>query len=694
MAGPKQHFIPRSFLRGFLTNIPKEQVWQYRSGKQEPILNTIMDVACQRHFYSRPQAGETTLDDQITEHEKGGFENSLARLRSLPVGSSANPDDVADVLAHLTIRNSQSRDTISEAADTISSMAKRYLVEGQPLPSDLFRPENPAPKIAEPMLSAFQESPAAKLTPLKLETIMRAVYFRIRECVPVLGTLMGEQIAAQVMPYLEMLEKIGPDAHVRALAGTLAPERRAQQLASRYWSVEKADEQHGVILPDCIAIARTESGEWESLFLSDHSQTEAIVFPLTSATLLFGSLEGKVCDTIENVNEALASHSSTFFVAHQQSEPLTKLIPQIGTAFREGLVTTIGSAMHAAGREFFRGAEVDSEIAGHCRTTPEISPNWEFSVSMPPGSDIDWTKEVGEAIGVVAGHFSEGQLLKRFERIEFFATKEEVANRFVSPCLAPMLPRGTYADIAMENGIVLSTRSDDDGGYQVFAPVSLAEELTSQNEQRRAAAVGNLWGLFGRVDLIEALDDAVRGIFENGADAFYERSLHSFSSMALADYAEFRQRASQDEVRLDEYELTLTATLDRLAALMPALKIVVTHSNDWDWFFVQILRAAQFVLLMAARYLGALAGRGQQKQFGKVLVAKLDDLNLKYWFVVFESDLDYVLADIGAWRNRDQLLLLNRHVERVLLHFGIISENRDDGGVAFFLDVPLIPQPS
>lgn len=117
MAGKKQHFIPKSVLRGFLIDFPGNnlQTWAFVK-ERSPFQVSIDNFAAQRYFYSNnDDSSGPTLDDKITDYE-GRFSELLNSIRELPSGSSADPEVVAELISHLVIRGAFARDVFKNGA--------------------------------------------------------------------------------------------------------------------------------------------------------------------------------------------------------------------------------------------------------------------------------------------------------------------------------------------------------------------------------------------------------------------------------------------------------------------------------------------------------------------------------------------------------------------------------------------------
>src|ERR1700754_2914145 len=103
MSGKNQHYIPQAVMEPFrIPGARTPPVRVYRKEKSFP--SAITQVSAEDYFYSRPSPdGSETLDDILTRHENGPFNEDLRALADL----SAGPVDAqlaARIIAHLTGR--------------------------------------------------------------------------------------------------------------------------------------------------------------------------------------------------------------------------------------------------------------------------------------------------------------------------------------------------------------------------------------------------------------------------------------------------------------------------------------------------------------------------------------------------------------------------------------------------------------
>ena len=118
MAGKKQHFIPRLFVKYFSENpeTKNPKIWFYRYQK-DPYSSGINDAPAKRYFYSYIEDDEInhSLDDKITKYEERTIAPILLQLQSSDVGQQIDPILPARLISHLIFRNDHLRQFTASA---------------------------------------------------------------------------------------------------------------------------------------------------------------------------------------------------------------------------------------------------------------------------------------------------------------------------------------------------------------------------------------------------------------------------------------------------------------------------------------------------------------------------------------------------------------------------------------------------
>ena len=122
MSGNKQHYIPRSLLKGFAQRCGKDGQVSVIKRKNRYTSN-IKDVAAARHFYGK--SGPGSLDDVITDFE-GRFGNFFHNLRVAKTNEVLDVREIGTMLAHLFLRSLALRETQSEMMRSMFLMLEEF----------------------------------------------------------------------------------------------------------------------------------------------------------------------------------------------------------------------------------------------------------------------------------------------------------------------------------------------------------------------------------------------------------------------------------------------------------------------------------------------------------------------------------------------------------------------------------------
>lgn len=343
MSGSKQHYIPQLLLRRFGRPRPgrdKVQVWVYPADRP-PFFSATDGVAAQRFFYSALSDAET-LDDRITRHEDA-VSTDLADLDRTATGEAADAGAAARVIAHLTVRNAHTRRTFQTAGLKMADEGLELFKD----PAWVARAaglDEPEPSKA---LQNMMREEAAKIPGgaalLAMPGIEAALHAQMK-------TAFADQqpmIAAMTDALQHRMRAELPDrvrtAHGAALDQSLAPEARMQALQALTWTVEDGPPD-GMILPDCVALARIDGDEAfvPAIFVTRTSVIDAVYLPLSPERLLIGAPDR--ASAPGDWNERAAAASMDFFVARDRDAALAALTATMGGAVAAFLDRALGGA--------------------------------------------------------------------------------------------------------------------------------------------------------------------------------------------------------------------------------------------------------------------------------------------------------------------------------------------------------------
>ena len=332
MAGPKQHFIPQVFLRGFGKQGKGKAIQVVVYPKDRSIFRTsTVGVAAQRYFYSKPpiDGSVRTLDDEITNYEKR-LTKVLVELRDTEPGASVDPGIAAEAVTHLCVRQGHIRDSYSSAAEKLVggladlSRTKYGVQKLFDLDSD-----RPSQKLIEMFDELYEKfKPQLNNIGITREAFRNIAFNFAKEKVnrnfPKYSELLGSL-------FQEMQAQAGKsikEGQIKALEQGLVPEPRVEFLKQFTWRVE-VSASIGWVLPDCVAISWDADEQYQPLMYSGRKHI-AVLMPLSHSQLLIGERGEPTVKPHCRLNEQFAACSWNFFIARDRVQEFAKLVPQIG----------------------------------------------------------------------------------------------------------------------------------------------------------------------------------------------------------------------------------------------------------------------------------------------------------------------------------------------------------------------------
>lgn len=282
MAGRRQHYLPRLLQRGFLdASVEAERTWLHRRGGPAKLVG-IADVGVGEYFYSRPVAGEVTLDDVITDLE-GDLSAVIGSYRATAAGAAVDPMVAARTVHHLVTRTAHIRSLLSQAGTRFFESIETLFADPGRLATMMgLGDTSSAPQVVETIREAV-----ARLVPLGLPAALseRLLSFYLREKGP--GHLAGtsEPIRAAFAGLLPTIADQVRETHSEILSQDPADHLWIETLSGFSWHVEHRE---GLILPDAVGLASDGEGPLLPLLFTDRASAAAVVLPVASDRLLVG----------------------------------------------------------------------------------------------------------------------------------------------------------------------------------------------------------------------------------------------------------------------------------------------------------------------------------------------------------------------------------------------------------------------
>jgi hypothetical protein len=692
LAGSKQHFIPRSVLRGFLAahDGNAEKVWVYR--KNRHFFDSIENVAAQRHYYSRPSGdGSKTLDDYITDYENR-LGLLLRELRALPVGSTAHANAAAEVTAHLAPRSNHVRGIFVHGMTTLAEGANRAFLD----PGNVARligldDETPSDRFKEMIGGVLQNLPQRQMLDqmiLPTHVLERILFIAAREG-------FGDFFAQQAPSIQALLSKAFGSAkdtikqgHNEALARSLIPEPRLDDLRSLAWTIEIAP-SGGAVLPDCVALGVEEGGAFTSYLMTGKAKSAAVIMPLTSEKLLVGRRDSAFAIDLVEFNRAAAACSHDFFIASFESDPFIGLIGSIGSQSTVEIDKAVAAALETFAAPVF-------DVEGGLVEADDLPPTRysDFQLSFQGCADEDTAARVSDVVQYVVGQFSRYMPLERLDGITFAADY---------PAALRELDRGFDASAP------LKTISGDLGVGLAQCPIVVrdgvkksrivvrgeyAHALISEDDpQASGFALHLLVYELAEAALIQKLDQAFPGFLLQPCPDQHTGDLYRGVHGAIVSYYTARASAGfgADEIFDSGQEDVALSALDHCQAAILAAKDSYEKDGDVAALFGTALDAVSRVLTALACVAGQRDGMEQpiMAEAG-ALGDALRQRGLRAWFDQFHKDMNLIWRTSGSWSSIDLFFAQRKHVERLLWPFGIIPW-AENGGTYVRVMLPNAP---
>lgn len=347
MAGRKQHFIPRHFLKDFVIPDGSDKLWMYRRGLPNPVPVSRGDAAATRDFYSKPATTDApTLDDLITEYEEE-LKFLVEEARAVPVGETLPAHSISEIVAHLTMRAAYLREFVEAGASELVSSIDTLIHRPTEILESIELPRHRVPSKFEAMaVEQLEQHLLSSLTNVTPKAIVRLLYQAIREDYDLLKKAASKEFAAFLERFQGEFQTIPQCVHVQVLGKDLVPAPRKAMLEEFQWRIVNFPPGDAV-LPDCVAIAEDAEG-WGPYMLTDHKSMTRVVIPLTSSKLAVGSAANEREEIAEFYNQIARDSCFTFYLTSRRKEVPGTHLAELGGAARAKIADITSSALRGA----------------------------------------------------------------------------------------------------------------------------------------------------------------------------------------------------------------------------------------------------------------------------------------------------------------------------------------------------------
>jgi hypothetical protein len=536
----------------------------------------------------------------------------------------------------------------------------------------------------------LKEIPALAATGLPARVLHHMAHVMLKERfrtffaeqVPFMTALLGT-LTAQAPAFIR-------DSHNKILSSTLAPDGRIEPLKKLDWRLMPCPHE-GFVLPDCVALAIDDQSGFKPLIMADLKDVTMVLMPLSSERMLAGFYHSEPVPGLDGFNEAAITASHSFFIAGRLDEQFKALARRIGETSGRFMDDTIGSTFNE-----FLAERRPISAAGTVPNSDDLlsaveTPNAEFEQTPPqvPRYSVHFLgcaeQETANAIAANLYTVTEALVqmmpLDRLDGVTF-ASDYPAALRDLErgfPAAAPLQP--TTEDYGVGVAMAPSVLRDGVCKTHIVLQGGIGHSLINEDENVWRPALHLVVGLLAHAACTQILDESLPGILLKPIDDRYDRFLYNCIHSAWTGY--FTARASAafyPEGGLPQQELLLSV-LKRAQNDVPAARLAYrSHGNIDGLLEIVIPRIADIL-----RFSGSVLGHydGLEKSFfdDAALTAALEEMGLRDWFVLFDSELSALWDRRGKWASFNEFLMLNRHVERLFWLFGLIPWRTDAGQI-------------
>lgn len=667
MSGIKQHYIPRLLLRTFRLNAVGKvaQVRVFRAGRNYTA--NVDDVAAERFFYSElpRDTDDETLDDQITR-----YENQLARdVQALT--AQTGPVDTAiaaRTVAHLMARGNHVRGLMQVGAQQLATMVDELFGSDERIRAVLgVEGATPGPRFNEIFAEHVADNPLFQLLGLPQPVEIALAYMMLRE-----NTMSGmDEMTGAVAIAVDKLGAEGSsrarDAHNEILAKSLVPEARLAMLGALKWRVDIISDI-SLILPDFVALGIGDDGRAEALIAIGRDDLAGVLMPLSPNRMLVGTSNGAPLPIVE-FNELAARHCLDFFVSATIIDEFEMLAETIGTGIAAGLRT----ALEEAAAPHRPPVHVELAPRSNSPAAWDISTPTSFRLETNCLSQAE-AEQVARIISQIAGvarqRFDVSALLRVHISADYdqaLVTLDRGAMAEVEPAPAPADTNGTvgYNIVVEENG---------QRGIALVLASWLALDLIGENDAAFGTAAGIVLAQLARIGAQAVINHAfpASGRAGSAVDKLLTPRIVEIWQRWLVE----RAAALADPTRQGHFKEALLNDLEVLRGKLEAIRRDYRVHGDVDQLLFEVVTTTTELLGYAA---AAVAPGGSSPTFDPAFANALDKLGHLRWLELFAADIAGIWTEGTGYPDETAFLVLNRHVERLLISGAIFLW--DDGGV-------------
>lgn len=685
MAGKRQHYIPRFLQRGFLASDREERDgectwWHFRGNPPRKL--PISHVGVREYFYSRAATnGERTLDDVITDQESR-VQSDLQYARISLAGDRLDAERIGALVTHLVIRTAYIRSALGDAGEKITQAMLNSVGSPAGL-RKLLDVDAPAPTAQVRAITSGVverlEAEGHDVIPALLERTL-AYYVRenFEDFIPEFDWTFGG-VQAEIARQL-------PVIIARSHQATLAEGNFGawdSALSKLAWT--KVSLQ-SVVLPDCIAVARSSKMDWAPLLLVGTQDLDACILPLDDSSVLIGAASEGVSVSAGELSDICAACSDDFFIA---ASPMPELSGALGRRSGQAVVHLVQDAVE----------DVQSSV--HPPSFPHVAPSppaprlREYTLSMPAdlGEEhaallTDAVRESVEDLSAVFPlHMLDGITIAR----NYAQTLQELDMG------DPRLPAQTSSPRPDGVGVgrCVSVSRNGVKKQHIVLGWPVAQGLLSDRPDAQRASIHTMAKM-----LVSASFDESH-VLQNSEGTCpagpFTHILHRAISTVPSQYYISRATASVDTEASDRYAALIKGYVPDIIVALQQAHVRYQASEDVNELLETALSYVGPLIEHVAQWCGHVDGHnkssGDPQSSGAAagghepIQAALAPLQLGRWSSLLHGDLR-TLFEVPENFTTEGVYALTSHLERALWSVGIHPWPMDDGQMYVTVGAP------
>jgi hypothetical protein len=446
-------------------------------------------------------------------------------------------------------------------------------------------------------------------------------------------------------------------------------------------------------------LAADDKSGFKPLIMADIKESTAVLMPLSSERMLAGFRQSDSVPALEEFNAAAVAASHSFFIAARLDERLRVLADRIGESTGRLIDDTIGSTFNeflaARSTALTTGTAVpnsDDLLSGietadaeREQTLPQAP---RYSVHFLGCADEATAEKLAATLYTVTESLVQAMPLDRLDGItlagDYPTALRDLDRGF--PSTAPLQPTTeeygvgvAMAPLVMRDGICKT---------HIVMRGEIGQSLINEDENIWRPALHVVVGQLAHEACTQILDESLPGILLKRIDDRYDGFLYACIHSAWTGY--FTSRASaafNPEGGLPQQELLLSV-LKRAQNDIPAARLAYRFHGDIDKLLEIVMPRIADILRFSGSVLGHYDGLEKSFFDEPALTATLEEMGLRDWLVLFDSELSGLWDRRGKWSSFSEFLMLNCHVERLFWQYQLFPWKTDDGRV--HVTVPLV----